>query len=70
MLESAASPFFSIYSLFFLSEVAVVLLFFVLRTGITTLFLSVGGPCEALQRKYLLCYSGHFFGGILLETYF
>lgn len=55
-------------SLFFLSKIAVVLLFFVLRTGITTLFLSVGGPCEALQRKYLLCYSGHFFGGILLET--
>lgn len=55
-------------SLFFLSEVTVVLLFFVLRTGIAALFLSVGGPCEALQRKYLLCYSGHFFGGILLET--
>lgn len=53
-------------SLFLLSKVTVILVYS--QAGIVTLFFSVGGPCEALKCKYLLCYLIHFFGSFLLEA--
>lgn len=51
-------------SLFLLSKVTVILIV-CSQAGIAALFFSVGGPCEALQCKYLLCYLIHFFGSFL-----